>query len=170
MLAWRLYSGSLASALLLASWIAFLLGGMLLAGVDVAVHRLPTPVLYATTAGAAVPLAATALIAGPSHYLVGALLGSLAVCGFYLVMAMLGAGQIGMGDVRLAGLAGLMLGSIGWSAVLLGTLLPFLLALPLAVVRAVRSRGGEDGGQRSRFLAFGPFLVAGALAAAIVIG
>jgi leader peptidase (prepilin peptidase)/N-methyltransferase len=165
-LAWRLTSGSAGAGLLVAAWMVFLLGGMVLGAVDVAVHRLPTAVVYATAAGSGGLLAVAALTAGQPSRLVGGLLGAAAVGVLYLLMAVVAGTQIGVGDVRVAALTGLLLGSIGWSAVVLGALLPFVLALPLAVVHALTSRG-QDGWQR-RFFAFGPFLVAGALAAAMV--
>ena len=167
-MAWRLTSGFTGAALLVPAWLAFLLGGMTLGTVDAAVHRLPTPVVYATAAGSGGLLGVAALIAGQRSHLLGGLLGAAAVGAVYLLMAVVAGTQIGMGDVRLAALAGLLLGSVGWSAVVLGTLLPFALALPVAVVRAVTSGGGAAG-RYSRFFAFGPFLVAGAVVAVVLV-
>jgi hypothetical protein len=156
MLAWRLNSGSAGAGLLVAAWLVFLLGGMTLGTVDVAVHRLPTPVVYATAAGSGGLLAVAALATGQPTRLVGGVLGAAAVGAAYVLMAVVAGTQIGLGDVRVAALAGLLLGSVGWSTVVLGTVLPFVLALPLAVVRALRSRGSK--GRQSRFFAFGPSL------------
>ncbi|SCE73679.1 A24 family peptidase [Micromonospora chokoriensis] len=61
-----------------------------------------------------------------------------------------------LGDVRLAAFLGAALGTLDWDAVLLGAVLPYLFAAPAALTRLVR-------GQHS--IAFGPYLVGGALAA-----
>jgi leader peptidase (prepilin peptidase) / N-methyltransferase len=167
-LAWRLASSSVGVGLLVAAWLVFLLGGMVLATVDVAVHRLPTALVYATAAGSGGLLAVAALAAGRPDPLVGGLLGAAAVGGVYLLMAVVAGTQIGLGDVRLAAVAGLLLGTVGWSAVVLGTLLPFLFALPLAVIRAVMTGNGATVEHR-RYLAFGPFLIAGAVAAVVLV-
>jgi leader peptidase (prepilin peptidase)/N-methyltransferase len=115
-LAWRLTSASAGDGLLVAAWLVFLLGGMTLGTVDAAVHRLPTPVVYATAAGSGGLLAAATLTAGQPSRLVDGLLGAAAVGMVYLLMAVVAGTQIGLGDVRVAALAGLLLGSVGWSA------------------------------------------------------
>jgi leader peptidase (prepilin peptidase)/N-methyltransferase len=67
-------------------------------------------------------------------------------------------GQLGGGDVKLAGLAGLVLGWLGWRAVLTGAALGFILAglagLALLAARRVTLQG---------VISFGPFLLGGAL-------
>jgi hypothetical protein len=46
--------------------------------------------------------------------------------------------------VRLAAQTGLLLGTAGWTAVILGTVLPYLLALPFAAVTVSRTRFNGD--------------------------
>jgi leader peptidase (prepilin peptidase)/N-methyltransferase len=66
---------------------------------------------------------------------------------------------MGMGDVRLAALTGLVLGTAGWHTVLIGATGVYLLTTPFAVA-ALRSRKAA--------LPFGPFLVAATILAGII--
>jgi leader peptidase (prepilin peptidase)/N-methyltransferase len=67
---------------------------------------------------------------------------------------------MGFGDVKLAGLLGLVLGWAGWAPLVLGAFLGFLFGgvYSLALIGARRAT------RRSR-VPFGPFMVAGALTA-----
>ncbi|WP_249523816.1 hypothetical protein [Modestobacter marinus] len=80
-------------------------------------------------------------------------------------MARISSGGLGMGDVRLAGLRGLYLGWLGWPVVVagffLGCLLQAVVGLTLLAARRVDRRTG---------LPFGPALLGGALAAALLAG
>jgi leader peptidase (prepilin peptidase)/N-methyltransferase len=92
-------------------------------------------------------------------------LAALAATGGLLVLALISPRGMGMGDVKLAGLLGLYLGWLGWPVVLTGLFLGFLvqalLGLALLAVRRV---------DRRTELPFGPALLAGALAAALLSG
>ncbi|MET1051551.1 MAG: A24 family peptidase [Mycetocola sp.] len=83
---------------------------------------------------------------------------ALVSCGawllFFLVMNL--AGGMGMGDVKLAGVLGLCLGSIGVAVSLGGIVLAFLLGGVGAVSVLLRRVGGRRGR-----IPFGPFLLAG---------
>jgi prepilin signal peptidase PulO-like enzyme (type II secretory pathway) len=74
-------------------------------------------------------------------------------------------GQLGGGDIKLAGLAGLVLGWLGWPTVLFGAALGFVLAalasLVLLAARRITLRGA---------ISFGPFLLAGALLVILAVG
>ena len=81
--------------------------GVALAMIDITVQRLPDrltlpafPVLIALLAGAAA-------IGNDTSAFVRALLGGLVLMGSYLLLALLRPGQLGGGDIKLAGLAGL---------------------------------------------------------------
>jgi leader peptidase (prepilin peptidase)/N-methyltransferase len=65
-----------------------------------------------------------------------------------------------MGDVKLSGVIGLVLGAFSWTALVVGGFVAFLLGAVVAVGVLVSGRGN-----RRTALPFGPFLVAGALAA-----
>ncbi len=152
----RLRSAELSGLATWAVWLVILYSGALLAAVDIAVRRLPTPVIAVAAAAVFVILAAEAAMTADGRRLVVAAAAGAALGGGYLLLALIGGSGMGLGDVRLAALLGTALGTLGWDAVLLGAVLPYLLAAPAALIRLVRRDGNR--------LAFGPYLVAGALA------
>lgn len=136
--------------------------GVALAAIDIAVQRLPDrltlpaiPVLIAALAGAA-------LIGNDIGAFARALLGGLALTGTYLLLALVRPGQLGGGDIKLAGLAGLALGWLGWPTLVVGSALGFVLSalvgLALLALRRVSLQS---------HISFGPFLLGGALLAVL---
>ena len=83
-------------------------------------------------------------------------LGMLAFGGALLILALLAPHGMGMGDVKLAGLIGLVLGALGWSYVVVAATGAILAGGVGGVVVLVR------GGRKTR-IPFGPYLVMGAL-------
>ncbi|MGC4855082.1 prepilin peptidase [Micromonospora sp. DT4] len=158
-LAWLLRDAS-GGLVLLAVWLVVMHAGVLLAAVDVAVRRLPTPVISAAALAVGVMLAGQAATTGQAHTLVAAALAAAALGGLYLALVLVAGSGMGLGDVRLAALLGTALGTTGWPAVFLGGLLPFVLALPEALARRAL--------RRAHSIAFGPYMVGGALVAAAV--
>jgi leader peptidase (prepilin peptidase)/N-methyltransferase len=89
-----------------------------------------------------------------------AMLSGIVLAAFYLALAAVLPGGIGLGDVKLAASLGTLLGWFGWPAVVRGTFAAFLLAAVygagLVVTR--RARPGTS-------IPFGPFMAADALTA-----
>lgn len=144
----------------LAVWLVVLYSGALLAVVDIAARRLPTPVIAAAATAVIAILATEAAITADGRRLANAAAAGAAVGSGYLLLALI-VGSLGLGDVRLAVLLGAALGTLGWDAVLVGAVLPYMLAAPAALISLV-SRPGEGS------MPFGPYLVAGALAALLL--
>jgi leader peptidase (prepilin peptidase)/N-methyltransferase len=80
----------------------------------------------------------------------------------YLILAIISPGSIGMGDVKLAGPIGLYLGYLGWSQLLYGGLLAFVLngVVTLVVLRTNRI-------ERASEVAHGPSMLAAAAGTAL---
>ncbi|MGY0234023.1 prepilin peptidase [Longispora urticae] len=152
----------MAQALVLAAWLTLACAGLCLSAVDIATHRLPTPIIAATSAVVSVLVLAAAWTQNSTKLALAALLGALICGGLYLTIAVASRARMGLGDVRLAALLGLGLGTAGPGPVILGALAPFVLVLPAALAHWARSRNGDAD------LPFGPFLVAGALLAVTV--
>jgi leader peptidase (prepilin peptidase)/N-methyltransferase len=155
---WR--AVDLGRAPLIPALLVFTALGLALAAIDLAPHRLPNrlvlpayPVLGALVAGAG-------LVEHDGWAIVRAALGAAALFGFFLLLALIHPAGMGMGDVKLAGVIGLVLGAFSWTALVLGGFVAFLLGAVVAVGVLVSGRGN-----RRTALPFGPFLVAGALAA-----
>jgi leader peptidase (prepilin peptidase)/N-methyltransferase len=137
--------------------------GVALGAVDVAVHRLPDRLTLPAYPVMAVLLGAAAAIGHDGGALARALLASGALTASYLLLALLRPGQLGGGDIKLAGLTGLGLGWLGWPAVVAGAVLGFVLAaivsLALLAARRISLRGA---------ICFGPFMLGGALLAILI--
>jgi len=137
---------------------------------ELAVWLLLAPAVVAVP-GAALPLAGAALaLLGlvtflPEHagHWTTALLGGLALGAGYYALSRIddggdgGGGGLGLGEVRLAVGAGVVLGWYGWPTVMLGAFAGFLLRAVYGVFAARRRRDG-----RAIVVPFGPFLLAGA--------
>ena len=131
-----------------------------LAFIDVAVRRLPDPLTAAAFAGTFALLAVAALAGHQPGHLGRAAIGAVALAGFYLALAVIRPGGLGLGDAKFAASVGAVLGWIGWQALLSGTFAAFVLAgvyggALLALHRATRTS----------HLPLGPFILLGTLAA-----
>lgn len=134
--------------------------GVLLAVIDLQHHLLPNRVLGPSVGIGAALLLAAALPDGNWDALLRAGLGAVALFAGYLVLALISPRGLGMGDVKLAGLLGLYLGWIGWSAVFVGAVAGFVVQALLALVLLVSRRIGLRGE-----LPFGPAMLLGAAVA-----
>jgi len=137
--------------------------GVALATIDIAVERLPDRLTLPAYPVVAVLLGVTALVHGDFSALLRAFLGCVALAGGYLLLALLRPGQLGAGDVKLAGVLGLALGWLGWPTLALGAALAFVLSavvsLALLAARRITLRDA---------ICFGPFMLAGALVAVLL--
>lgn len=88
--------------------------GVALAAIDIAVRRLPDRLTLPAYPVLTALLFAAAAIDDQFAALGRALLGGLALAAAYLVLGLLRPGQLGAGDIKLAGLAGIALGWLGW--------------------------------------------------------
>ena len=130
--------------------------GVALALIDVDVQRLPDAiVLPSYLVGLALLLLRSGLgAAGPGAAGHGGAVGLLLPAGADP------SGWHGYGDVKLAGLLGLYLGWLGWSAVLVGTFAGFVFGGLVGAGLLVTGRA-----TRKSAIAFGPYMLAGAMLA-----
>jgi leader peptidase (prepilin peptidase)/N-methyltransferase len=159
-LTWALWpaAGALAAALAVAA------AGLLLTPIDLAVLRLPDPIVAAAFAAVAGALLVAAVATGAYGALARAAVAGAALAGGYLLLALLPGGPLGPGDVKLAGVLGLVLGWLGWWHVLAGAALPHLLNGPVVLVLLATGRA-----RRGSALPFGPALLVGALLGVVVV-
>ena len=136
---------------------------VVLAQVDLAVHRLPDKVVFPSVAVVAVAWLADAAVLGTWDALVRAVLAGLAAFGAAVAAALISPGGMGFGDVKLLGLIGLLLGWFGWSVVGLGVVLGFVVGAVGTVVLLVLRRAGW----RTE-VALGPSLLLGAALALLI--
>jgi leader peptidase (prepilin peptidase)/N-methyltransferase len=142
-------------AYLLFAWLAV---GLL--WIDADVHRLPDGLVLPAYPALLVLLVVATAGLGDWGALVRALACMAGLYAVYLLLAVVSPGSLGLGDVKLAGVIGLVLGWAGVGTAVLGVLAGFLVGGLVAVVFLV----GRRAGLRSH-IAYGPSMLAGAFVA-----
>jgi leader peptidase (prepilin peptidase) / N-methyltransferase len=139
--------------------------GVALAAIDISVQRLPNA-LTLPAYPILIGLLTVAAIANDDFAaLLRALLGGLVLAGVYVVLALIGQGHMGGGDIKFAGVAGLVLGWLGWPVLIAGAALGFVLsAVASGILLATRRITLRSA------ICYGPFLFAGALLAMLADG
>lgn len=136
-------------------WLAGL--AVVLTVTDLQLQRLPNRVLLPGGVGLVVLVVVTAFADGRPIALVGAGLGAAALFAIFLLAAVISPAGMGMGDVKLAGVLGLLLGYGGLAVVVLAMLVAFVVHAVVSLVLLVSRRAG-----RRTALPFGPALLLGA--------
>lgn len=139
-------------------WLLYAPFGLLLASVDVRVHRLPDGLTLPLAAATPSLLGAAALLPYDAGSWSHALLGALALGGAYLVLFLINPAGMGFGDVKLALSLGAALGWYGWGILFAGAFAGFLLGSLYGLGLVLARRGG-----RKAAIPFGPFMLGGAL-------
>ncbi|WP_181025737.1 prepilin peptidase [Rathayibacter rathayi] len=147
------------TSLLITAVVYIALVGVWLAIVDLRTHRLPDRIIFPAYGVLAALLAFSALsgadVAAPGRAAATAALTGL------LYTALNRWGSMGLGDVKLGILLGLILGWAGWSAAIAGPIFGFLIAFVVAIALLIAGKG------KSFHIAFGPYLIGGALIAIV---
>jgi leader peptidase (prepilin peptidase)/N-methyltransferase len=145
-----------------AAWWLLAVTGAVLAIVDAETYRLPQRIVGPLAAAELVALVATALVLNEPQRLLRALLAAGVVTGVYLLVAIISPPALGIGDAYLAGITAGLLGWSGWTHVLIGQLLIWLLG-PVAMAVVALARPAGRGWKMH--VPMGPALLAGALLA-----
>ena len=150
---------------LLPAWLWFAGCAVLLVVIDLQHHLLPNRVLLPAGLVGLALLTVVAATTDEWSALVRALLGALALSAGLLALAWVNPSGLGLGDVKLGLVLGLYLGWLGWAHLLVGVVAGFVVQALVAVVLLALRRAGRD-----TQLAFGPALLAGALAVGLLAG
>jgi leader peptidase (prepilin peptidase)/N-methyltransferase len=129
-----------------------------LAVIDIRHRIIPNRIVYPSLVIFAAYIAVVAIVGGGLD-LASAAIGLLAYGGFLFVVAFIAPHGMGMGDVKLAALIGLVLGAIGLRYVAVAAGAGILIGGVVAVGALI------GGASRKQAIPFGPFLAAGALVA-----
>ncbi|WP_313814343.1 A24 family peptidase [Glutamicibacter sp.] len=152
------------SALIVALLLAvFLWFGWLLSVKDIASHRLPNSLVARWLLASMIVLSVLSAVRMDFWPLLQAVLGMALLCGGYLLIALISAGAMGMGDVKLAAVLGLNLGYFSLPFLFVATVISFVLS-SLFVLGGVLLRKLT----LKSAVPFGPFMVIGALAALLM--
>ncbi|MCA0143725.1 A24 family peptidase [Blastococcus sp. LR1] len=133
--------------------------GVLLTVIDLRHKLLPNRVVLPAIGGTAALLLLAAAVDGAWDQLLRALLAAALLFLLYLAMALISPRSLGMGDVKLVALLGLLLGWVGWAAVLLGAYGGFVVQATVVLALLVTRRVG-----RKTQLPLGPAMLLGAAA------
>jgi len=132
--------------------------GIALTMIDFDVKRLPDRIVLPSYPILGALLIAAALLQhNPGRLLRVAIAAGVLFAAFYILWFVY-PGGMGFGDVKLAGVLGLVLGFLSWPAVAVGAFLSFVLGGLIGAAAMVVGHAG-----RKTQLAFGPFLIMGSL-------
>ena len=136
------------------------LGMLALAAADITCGRIPNRIVYSTAGGSILAMLAVSAADGSWSLLGGALVAAVLGSAFVGVIHLVRPDGMGMGDVRLAALVGLMAGWTGswYVAALLALLVGFAAGSIAGIGKMLVRRTG----MRTQ-IRFGPYLVLGAL-------
>lgn len=130
---------------------------MALALIDLDTHTLPNRIVLPSYAVGIALLSAAGLLNGDTRALVRAGIGMAVLWVAYFAMALVYPDGMGLGDVKLAGVLGLFLGYLSWSALITGAFAAFILggafSLALLLLRKANRKSG---------IPFGPWMLTGA--------
>ncbi|MET8831780.1 A24 family peptidase [Streptomyces sp. NPDC004608] len=147
----------------LAVWLLATPVAVLLAVVDIRVHRLPDLLTLPLAAAIPAALGLAALLPAHAGDWPTALLATPALAALYLALHLLNPSGLAFGDVKLSLAAGASLGWYGWPTVLVGTFTAFasgaLYGLLLIALRRANRRST---------IPFGPFLLGGVYAGVVL--
>jgi leader peptidase (prepilin peptidase)/N-methyltransferase len=158
LVAWR--SLQLGQQAALPALLVFTAVGVALSGIDLATRRLPDVLVLPAYPVLAVLVAGACALRSDWDPLFRAGLGAVVLFAFFFALAAVSPRSMGFGDVKLAGVIGLVLGYFSWWTLIAGAFAGFLLG---AVVGVGLMLAGTAG--RKTAIPFGPFMIAGALLA-----
>ena len=130
---------------------------VVLAAVDLASHRLPDRVTYPAGAVCTAALLVDAAVLGSWGAFLRALAAAAAAFAVAYLVAAIAPAALGLGDVKLLGLLGLLLGWFGWGVLLAGVFLGLLTGAVVSLALLVTRRAGWR-----TAVPFGPPLLLGA--------
>ena len=142
--------------LLLVPMLWFVAAAISIFMIDIDVRKIPNAIVIPSWVVVGVGLAITGLVEPDTGNVLRAALGALAMGGAYLLLALLYPAGMGMGDVKLAVLLGMVLGWFGWSQVLVGFFAGFLFGAVWGLGVILVRRGG-----RKTAVPFAPFMIVG---------
>jgi leader peptidase (prepilin peptidase)/N-methyltransferase len=130
---------------------------IVLALIDIDTHRLPNPIVLPSYLVVFALLALASALTGNWWALIWALCGGAILFATYFVMVLIYPRGMGFGDVKLAGVIGLVLGWLGWGTLAVGGFAAFLLGGLFGILLLLTRKAG-----RKSAIPFGPWMLVGA--------
>jgi len=149
--------GTVAAALQLVAFLYLAAISIALAIIDIETHKLPNVIVLPGYAVGVALLGTAALLQGDLVTLGRMAAGAGILFAFYFIVAIISPRGMGMGDVKLAGVLGLFLGSLGWGQLAVGAGAAFVLGGLFSIILLITRRAGRKSG-----IPFGPWMLLGA--------
>jgi leader peptidase (prepilin peptidase)/N-methyltransferase len=146
-----------ATAVLLVAALYFAGISVALTAIDLDIHKLPNSIVLPSYIVIGLLLVVASAIYGDFSQLWRAAIGGAALFAAYFVMALVYPGGMGFGDVKLAGVIGMLLGFLGWGTLIVGAFSAFLLGGIFGVALLIGRKADRKSG-----IPFGPWMLAGA--------
>ncbi len=124
----------------LAAFVLLAVVGVQLARIDISLHLLPNPLVMSLLVGGFACLLLANIGGSQWTELLRGVAGAGILFFFYLILALISPSGMGMGDVKFAAPIGLYLGYLGWSHLLYGGLLGFVLNGFVTILALRRNR------------------------------
>ena len=148
---------AIASSLVLVAFLYLTAVSIALTAIDLELHRLPNAIVIPAYVVGAVLLLGAAILGGDIAAFLWALVGGAAMFAFYLLLALVYPGGMGMGDVKLAGVLGIFLAFLGWQELIVSVAAAFVLGGVVSVLLIAMKRADRKSG-----IPFGPWMLVGA--------
>ncbi len=151
-------AGGTAAAIVVGiAYLSFAAVSVVLALIDLDVRRLPNAIVLPSYAVSLILLTLACLLGADWSALLRAVIAAIVLFGFYALLRAIRPDGMGGGDVKLAGLIGILLGWLGWGSVVVGAFAAFLLGGVFGAALLIARRAG-----RRTAIPFGPWMLAGA--------
>jgi leader peptidase (prepilin peptidase) / N-methyltransferase len=128
-----------------------------LALIDLDTHTLPNAIVLPAYPVLAGLLVVASFVSNDWPRMITAVAGAAILFGFYFLLAIISPRGMGFGDVKLAGVIGMLLGWLGWGPLAIGGFSAFLLGGAFSIILILLRLANRKGG-----IPFGPWMIAGA--------
>lgn len=159
----KFIDGTLISVWAVPVFAYFIWLSVVLSVVDFRELRLPNKYVYSAYPIMLVGLLVPAWAANRWDALTSALLCALVGFALFMLLHAVYPAGLGMGDVKLAGVVGLMAGWVSWATALVALMLAFLLSAVVSIVLLITRRANLKSA-----LPLGPFMLGGTILAVLV--
>lgn len=145
----------------LVAYLWFAAAGIALTAIDLELKRLPDAIVLPSLAVVGVMLLGAAALAGDWPRLVTVLIAGAVMFAFYFLVVLAYPAGMGLGDVKLAPLIGVVTGYVGWASVAVGWFAAFAIGAVVGVA-AIAAKASARSAGRKYAIPFGPWMVLGA--------
>jgi leader peptidase (prepilin peptidase)/N-methyltransferase len=140
----------------LALWLVLAVFGLPLIVTDLRLHRLPNSLTFSLLLATLLTVIVSAIRDHDFQRLASSLLGGVGLGAFYLLIALISKGGMGMGDVKLSLSVGSISGYFGLRIVLVSSFTAFALGSVIGLLLIFFGKAG-----RKSAIPFGPFMILG---------